>query len=166
MAVKIIANYSKRLGLPAYSSHQFSVSVEVELSNTDDVKAEASRLYQTLQSSVDKEIQRTGFVPDGEYGAQSAVAPPTRPPALNGSHDTPWKASDKQKELILKLVQNNGVDMEDIQTLAEEMFGSGNLPALNKIQASGLIDELLARYGKKPRRDTAPAGQWNRRSAR
>jgi hypothetical protein len=30
-AVKLIANYSKRLGLPGYSSHQFSVSVETEL---------------------------------------------------------------------------------------------------------------------------------------
>jgi hypothetical protein len=30
MAVKIIANYSKRLGLPGYSSHQFSVSVEAQ----------------------------------------------------------------------------------------------------------------------------------------
>ena len=43
MAVKIIANYSKRLGLPGYSSHQFSVSVETELANTDNVTSEASR---------------------------------------------------------------------------------------------------------------------------
>jgi len=27
----LIANYAKRLGLPGYSSHQFSVSVEAEL---------------------------------------------------------------------------------------------------------------------------------------
>lgn len=30
MAIKLIANFSKRLGLPGYSSHQFSVSVETE----------------------------------------------------------------------------------------------------------------------------------------
>jgi hypothetical protein len=53
MAVKIIANYSKRLGLPGYSSHQFSVSVEAELANTDNVTSEASRLYKTLQSAVE-----------------------------------------------------------------------------------------------------------------
>jgi hypothetical protein len=47
MAVKIIANYSKRLGLPGYSSHQFSVSVETELANTDNVSAEAERLYKS-----------------------------------------------------------------------------------------------------------------------
>jgi hypothetical protein len=49
MAVKIIANYSKRLGLPGYSSHQFSVSVERELTSTDNVSTEASALYDTLQ---------------------------------------------------------------------------------------------------------------------
>jgi hypothetical protein len=70
MALKLIANYSKRLGLPGYSSHQFSISVEAELNNTDDVQAEASRLYTTLQQSVDNEIQNTGFVPSNGYGEQ------------------------------------------------------------------------------------------------
>ena len=51
MAVKVIANYSKRLGLPVYSSHQFRVSVETELSSTDNVSTEASRLYKTLQNA-------------------------------------------------------------------------------------------------------------------
>lgn len=30
MALKLFANYSKRLGLPGYSSHEFAVSVETE----------------------------------------------------------------------------------------------------------------------------------------
>ena len=70
MAVKIIANYSKRLGLPGYSSHQFSVSVESELSTTDSVHSEASKLYKTLQQAVDREMQSTGFVPDSQYGSE------------------------------------------------------------------------------------------------
>ena len=68
MAVKLVANYSKRLGLPGYSSHQFSVTVESELHNTDNVSIEAARLYKTLQMAVDTEIQSTGFVPDEAYG--------------------------------------------------------------------------------------------------
>lgn len=64
MALKLIANYSKRLGLPGYSSHQFSVCVETEISNIDDIAGKSSRLYSTLQQSVDEEIQNTGFVPD------------------------------------------------------------------------------------------------------
>ena len=37
MAVKLIANYAKKLGLPGYSSHQFSISVETELMNVEFV---------------------------------------------------------------------------------------------------------------------------------
>ena len=44
MAIKLIANYSKRLGLPGYSSHQYSVSVETEVNTTDDIAFEAERL--------------------------------------------------------------------------------------------------------------------------
>jgi hypothetical protein len=50
MAIKLIANYSKRLGLPGYSSHQFSVSVETELSAASDI---ATRLaWYELESIV------------------------------------------------------------------------------------------------------------------
>ncbi|GAG96858.1 unnamed protein product, partial [marine sediment metagenome] len=48
-----LADYSKRLGLPGYSSHQFSVSIETELVTTDDVPDEAARIYHLLQTNVD-----------------------------------------------------------------------------------------------------------------
>jgi hypothetical protein len=171
MAVKIIANYSKRLGLPGYSSHQFSVSVETELSSTANVSTEASRLYKTLQTAVDSEMQRTGFVPGEQYGSgeQSQIprqtthsAPVNRSSVLN----TRWKASDKQRDLVLKLVENTGIEMEVVEAISEEMFGHGDLPELNKIQMSGLIDELLSRYGKRQKRETAPAGRFNGRTVR
>jgi len=53
MAVKLIANYAKRLGLPGYSSHQFSVSIETELQNLDNVREESAHLYESLQNAVD-----------------------------------------------------------------------------------------------------------------
>jgi len=169
MAVKLVANYSKRLGLPGYSSHQFSVSVESELHNTDNVSAEAERLYKTLQSAVDREMQSTGFVPGGEYGSTEQTPPPqtaSHHPLVNGSHNKQWKASDKQRELVLKLVENSGIELEVVETISEEMFGHGDLPELNKIQMSGLIDELLSRYGKRQKRETLPTGRFNGRSIR
>ena len=170
MAVRIIANYSKRLGLPGYSSHQFSVSVEAELANTDNVTSEASRLYKTLQTAVDREMQSTGFVPCGEYGAVEQApaleAAPVRPHGNGSSHSKTWKASDKQRELVLKLVENANLDIEVVESLSEEMFGHGDLPELNKIQMSGLIDELLSRYGKRQRREVAPTGRFNGRTGR
>ena len=165
MAVKLVANYSKRLGLPGYSSHQFSVTVESELYNTDNVSAEATRLYKTLQMAVDKEIQSTGFVPDEAYGI-TPIAPtaPKLTVTRRDEPERPWRASDKQRELILKLVHDSAVDMATVEELALEMFDTGDLPSLNKIQASGLIDELLTRYGKKNRRETAPTPAWKART--
>jgi hypothetical protein len=149
MAVKLIANYSKRLGLPGYSSHQFSVSVETELVTTDDVAAESRRLYDLLQTNVDQQIQATGFVPPGDYGMEPAPA--------NGNHThngtnghSPngdrWQCSDKQKDLILKIVDEHHLDRNEVDHLARQRFGKG-VKQLNKMEASGLIDELLDTHG-------------------
>ncbi len=153
MAIKLIANYSKRLGLPGYSSHQFSVSVETELVTTDDVAGESARLYQRLQSSVDEQMLNTGFVPPADYGMDPPAATPqangTQAPANNGANwqrGPAWKCSDKQKELILKLVEEHQLDKNQVEALAIERFGKG-VRILNKIEASGLIDELLEIHG-------------------
>jgi len=149
MAIKLIANYSKRLGLPGYSSHQFSVSVETELVTTDDVAAESARLYQRLQSSVDEQMLHTGFVPPGDYGmdppAESA-APENVTTVANWQRGPAWKCSDKQKDLILKLVEEHQLDKNEVESLARERFGKG-VRQLNKVEASGLIDELLDTHG-------------------
>ena len=118
MALKLIANYSKRLGLPGYSSHQFSVSVETEISNINDVAGESTRLYQLLQQNVDEEIQRTGFVPDEGYGiseqgarngnrnghsAQFQVVDHGVLLDRNGhTNGEAWACSEKQQALIIK----------------------------------------------------------------
>ena len=165
MAVKLVANYSKRLGLPSYSSHQFSLAVEAELNPSDDINAEASRLYHTLQSAVDKEIQRAGFIPQEGYGdnpTEPRNITPLPKERASSTNNRPWKASDKQKELILKLSEDNHLELEVIESIAEELFGTGDLPALHKIQSSGLIDELLARYGKKQRSSSnTGSNRWN-----
>jgi hypothetical protein len=154
MAIKLIANYSKRLGLPGYSSHQFSVSVETELSAASDIAAESSRLYQLLQSNVDEQMLRTGFVPPGDYGMEDnngsdAPAPGT----VTQIHDNGrWKCSDKQKDLILKLVDEHSLDKNEVDHLAHQRFGKG-VKHLSKLEASGLIDELLDTYGGGNRSD-------------
>jgi hypothetical protein len=173
MALKLIANYSKRLGLPGYSSHQFSVCVETEISNIDDVAGESSRLYDTLQKSVDEEIQRTGFVPDQGYGiSEQAPAKVSRSsiPPTNGTGETGsnghsngagWHCSDKQRDLILNLVGQHGLEKQDIENLSHEMFGAA-VKGLNKLQASGLIDRILEEHGGRshaPRRNGGPPRQ-------
>ena len=165
MAVKLIANYSKRLGLPGYSSHQFSVSVETELVTTDDVAGEAQRLYELLQSNVDGQIQTTGFVPPSTYGMDEPDNTASHTNGRNGNGGGPlngrWKCSDKQRDLILKLVDEHRLDKQQVEELALERFGKG-VRALGKLEASGLIDELLEAHGGNggPRRN-AYAGNRN-----
>ena len=144
MAVKLIANYAKRLGLPGYSSHQFSVSIETELQNLDNVRDESARLYDSLQKMVDQQIQKTGFVPPDGYGMEVDK---------NGA----WNCSQKQRELIEKIGKENNLDQNVLDRLAGEMFGA-TVQALNTLQASGLIDALLNRYAKR----TQP-GRYGRR---
>lgn len=136
MAVIIELNYGKKLGLPEYSSHNFSVSLKAEVANLEDVHEEVARVYRTLQAAVDEQIVNPGFVP-GE-------APKSNSNGGNGKH---WKCSDKQKELILKIISENNLDRNDVEHLADERFGHG-VVLLNKLEASGLIDELLAQSGR------------------
>ncbi len=150
MALKLIANYSKRLGLPGYSSHQFSVCVETEIINTDDIAGESARLYQTLQQSVDQEIQHTGFVPDATYGNKAPVRGTTNGNGHTNDHSIgrgdSWTCSDKQRELILKLVEEHQLDKGQVEDMSLDMFGIG-VKELNKLQASGLIDRILDEHG-------------------
>lgn len=162
MALKLIANYSKRLGLPGYSSHQFAVTVETEISNINEVAAESALLYETLQSNVDEQIQRTGFVPDEGYGIseQSSRNATTNGHAnrTNGngnghsnghSNGDAWACSEKQQDLILKLVTEHKLDKGQVDDTSRDMFGVG-VRDLNKLQASGLIDRLIEDNGGKP----------------
>jgi hypothetical protein len=148
MALKLIANYSKRLGLPGYSSHQFSVCVETEITTIDDVAGESSRLYQTLQRSVDEEIQQTGFVPDHAYGlnGETRAAGNGNGHANGHANGNGWACSDKQRELILKLVEEGGLDRKAVDETSRQMFGAG-VKELNRLQASGLIDQLIEESG-------------------
>ncbi|NWK55641.1 hypothetical protein HW115_08460 [Verrucomicrobiaceae bacterium N1E253] len=163
MAVKLIANYSKRLGLPGYSSHQFSVSVETELNTTDDIAYEAERLYHNLQTNVDGQIQQTGFVPPQDYGMETPAtqaAPPNVLPIVSEAH---WQCSPKQQELILKLISENSLDKGEIEQQSRQRFRKG-VKQLNKLEASGLIEELFEMTGannnrsRKPRRNAYGKG--------
>ena len=184
MAIVLEANYAKKLGLPNFSSHQYSVTIRTELTDLGQVEAESARLYRLLQDAVDREIEHVGFMPDATtYGmnngngnnathpnangngrASNRNTPPGNGNPNSGSDSGAWKCSDRQRELIQKIVREKNLDKADVEKLAQEMFDKG-VKALNKLEASALIDELLDRHGggrrsgRKPyRRERAPAG--------
>jgi len=150
--VKLIANYAKRLGLPGYSSHQFSVSVETELQNVTDVAGESARLYESLQKAVDDQMQQTGFVPPDGYGMKEGEHRNGTPGERQQNGDA--GISDKQLDLINRIVRENNANKSEIENIAVEMFGGG-VRTLNRMQASNFIDELFAKY---PRRNGSGNG--------
>lgn len=183
MAIILEAAYSKKLGLPNFSSHSYVVSIRTELSDLTQVEAESARLYTLLQQSVDDQIQQVGFLPEattygmhpdshphgnGQAGGNGHTAAQTHepPPPIQHQPGDAWTCSDKQKELILKLVEQHHLDKQEVEALAKELFGVP-VKTLNRLQASGLIEELLERHGKPKKNGRANgASTYQRRSAR
>ena len=155
MALVLEANYAKKLGLPGYSSHQYSVSIRTELTDLTQVEQESGRLYRLLQDAVDTAIQHPGFLPEVEPQAAHhrhvATPKPLNGHSRNGTATTTaaWRCSDKQRELIEKIVGERQLDKTEVEQLAQERFGVG-VRQLNRLQASGLIDELLEQPATAP----------------
>ncbi len=145
MAIHLEANYSKKLGLPGFSSHQYMLTVKTEVSDPAQVGAESAKLYALLQSCVDRELQNPGFVPpagNGDNGDNAAG----RLASGNGNNREDWACSPKQRDLIVKIVAENNLDKTQVEALAQDRFGK-SVKALNRLEASGLIDQLLTQVG-------------------
>jgi hypothetical protein len=144
--ITLEANYSKKIGLPGYSSHQFSVTLKSELADISQAQAESARLYAVLQSSVDHNIQQVGYLPNASGNGNGHGNGHTAPVETDA-----WKCSDKQRDLILKITDEHKLDKTKVDQLAQDRFGKG-VKSLNKLEASGLIEELLEQTGQsKPR---------------
>ncbi len=147
MAVILNLTYSKKLGLPNFSSHQCSVSIQSEISDLTQVTGEVKRLYLLTQDAVDREIQEVGYLPDAStYGVHPATNGANGTSNGNGADNGVWACSPKQRDLVEKIVRENDLDKREVEELAQERFGVG-VRQLNRLQASGLIDELLELHG-------------------
>ena len=181
MAIKLSANYSKKLGLPQYSSHSFSASVEVELTDISQVEAEVQKLYALLQHSVDQEIQHPGFIPPGHsneaHQGNGHSAPQNgRTYQINGNSrpanasQSPqpvidhWNCTPGQRGFILRIISDNKMDKQEAEDLSIQLFGIG-VKQLNKMQASQLIEDLLVKVGKPATRQTRWQQQPTNRQA-
>lgn len=85
----------KKIGLPQYSSHQFSVTLRTEIADVANVQTESARLYALLQQSVDSSLRQPGFLPGPNAADNNGNG--------NGRSE-PWGCSEKERDLILKLV--------------------------------------------------------------
>jgi hypothetical protein len=151
--ITLECNYSKKLGLPGYSSHQFAITLRTEITDLNQVQAESARLYKLLQEGVDTSIKETGYLPangngNGQRGGQSGNGNGGNGHNQNQSAENgDWNCSGKQRDLILKIVEEHKLEKAKVETLAQDRFGK-TVKALNKLEASGLIEELLEMTGQ------------------
>ena len=165
MALIIEANYSKKVGLPGYSSHQFSLTLKAEITDINQVAAESARLYRLLQDGVDTSIKEIGYLPEAKPTNGNSQPQAQRNGASNGhpanGNGEAWNCTPKQRELILKIVDEHHLDKNGIEALAQERFGKG-VRALNKLEASGFIEELFERN---PRQRNGSGNGYHRQTA-
>ncbi len=162
MAIILQMTYQKKLGLPNYSSHSCAVSLTVEIPDVSVAAQESSKLYALLQTAVDNEIQQVGFMPDSTtYGMNNRQpnghAGNGNGHSGNGNHrtaasasnnDDRWNCTDGQKGFILRIISESKLNKQDVEEQSLQLFGVG-VKALDKMQASQLIEELLEKTGKK-----------------
>jgi hypothetical protein len=162
MAVILQMTYMKKLGLPNFSSHSCSVSLTVEIPDASVAAQESSKLYSLLQTAVDNEIQHVGFMPDastygmkpsqngnGSNGHPSNGNSHHRPQQTQNRNGEAWNCTDGQKGFIQRIVNDNQLDKNEVDGMAQQLFGLG-VKELDKMQASQLIEELLEKVGQKP----------------
>ena len=178
MAIILQMTYQKKLGLPNYSSHSCAVSLTVEIPDVSVAAQESSKLYALLQTAVDNEIQQVGFMPDSTtYGMNNRQ---TNGHAGNGNghsgngngnhrtaasasnNDDRWNCTDGQKGFILRIISESKLNKQDVEEQSLQLFGVG-VKALDKMQASQLIEELLEKTGKQ---NGNGQRRWSRQPAR
>jgi hypothetical protein len=124
--------------------------VESELVTTDDVAGESARVYELLQTIVDTQLLNPGFVPPTDYGIEEGFVSPDNNRCVNSplrpAGSVSWRCTNKQRELIENLVVEHQLNKNEVDLLSRQRFGKG-VRDLNKVEASGLIDELFDTNG-------------------
>ena len=145
MAILLEFKYDKRLGLPGYSSHDFGVSMRTEVNNVDQIKEESERAYRLLQQSVDAQLSNPGFVP-----SENGKEPESKGNQTNETDPQKWNCTERQRGLILKILNQNDLPESAIEEVAQDLHGQP-MAKLGKLQVSTLISEVLDRWGKHKR---------------
>ena len=150
MAITIQAQLAKKLPIPgsSFSSQQASITISAEVTDLNQVVAEASRLYALAEQAVD--LQLAGTPPAQSAPVASPVAsnvppqPSPRPAASQPYRATsqprrgPAPVTDSQLRFLDRLITQTNSSVAAI--LHQHQVGS--LRDLSCKAAAGLIDEL------------------------
>jgi len=154
MAVLLQFDYNKRLGLPAFSSHSFGITMKAEVTDLEKIGEEAERAYGLLQSAVDSQIVHQGYISNedkGENGTDQVQKTQVKVNG-NGSKTDPdkWNCTVRQRGLIVSVIERNGLDLRVVDDLANDLCGKP-MSDLGNAQVSEVIGQVLDRWGRRPK---------------
>ena len=135
--IKLTASYSKKV--PAgqeYSSQSYHCSVEVELPHNqgpDVLQKQIRQTFSLVRRSVEAELGGSGEQKPAEVPEKTATA------ATNGQ-----KATTRQVRFILDLAKGQGLGLSALNDRVRTQYGVDSVYALERKQASLLVDELKA----------------------
>ena len=161
MAVLLQFDYNKRLGLPAFSSHSFGITMKAEVTDLEKIGEEAERAYGLLQSAVDSQIVHKGYVSNEDKGENGTDQVQKTQGKVNGNgcktDPDKWNCTVKQRGLIVSVIERNGLDFRVVDDLSQELHGRP-MSDLGKAQVSEVIGQVLDRWGRHPRTNGRTAG--------
>jgi len=151
MAVLLQFDYNKRLGLPAFSSHSFGITMKAEVTDLEKIGEEAERAYGLLQSAVDSQIVHQGYVSNEDKGENGTDQVQKTQVKVNGGSTDPdkWNCTVRQRGLIVSVIERNGLDLRVVDDLANDLCGKP-MSGLGKAQVSEVIGQVLDRWGRRP----------------
>ena len=161
MAVLLDITYSKKLGLPNYSSHSLGIGLKAEVANLDEVRGEVEKAYSLLQQSVDSQIVHSGFVSNEDKGENGTDQVQKTQVKVNGNvcktDPDKWNCTVRQRGLIVSVIERNGLDFRVVDDLSQELHGRP-MSDLGKSQVSEVIGQVLDRWGRHPKTTNGRAG--------
>ena len=160
MAVLLDITYSKKLGLPNYSSHSLGIGLKAEVANLDEVRGEVEKAYSLLQQSVDSQIVHSGFVSNEDKGENGTDQVQKTQVKVNGGSTDPdkWNCTVRQRGLLMNILERNDLDPEAVDDLSQELHGRP-MSDLGKAQVSEVIGQVLDRWGRHPKANGRAGGR-------
>jgi hypothetical protein len=151
MAITIQANLAKKVPITGtdYSSQQASITITAEVTDLNQVVAEAQRLYALAEQAVDAQLGQGSVQHTAPPPVPPVPAAPTRPASFqprqasqpyrgNSQRRGPAPVTDSQLRFLKRLIDQTKAPLAGIF----DQYQVGDLAQLSCRDAAGLIDEL------------------------
>ena len=139
--LKLSTSFSKKVPVPGqeFSSQSYHAAVELELSDAlkpDEVQARIHQTFDMVRRAVETEINSK---------AAPSASQPAAPAAARSAFKPVEKASNKQIKYILDLAGEKKLPLSQLNADVHQQFGVADIYALDRKQASALVDSLKQR---------------------